>query len=97
MYIKNVTGSSKISKKPKEGTSWREFWEIRTGIKLGITYTCPSCGKKVWFSQIDGCHVQKSRSTDNDWYIVPLCDSCNHKEGEIFIADKPLAKVVYKD
>ena len=97
MYIKNVIGSSKISKNPKEGDSWRNFWEIRTGITIGDYYTCPACGEKVKKENVDGCHVQKSRSTDNDWYIAPLCDSCNQKKGELDIGDTKLAKVVYKN
>ena len=52
--------------------------------------------KKVKIEHVDGCHVQKSRSIDNDWYIVPLCDSCNQKKGELDIEDTKLAKVVYK-
>jgi hypothetical protein len=87
MYIKNVKGSSKVSSKPKEGDSWREFWEIKSGITIGSEFICPACGRKVKIEHVDGCHVQKSRSTDECWYIVPLCDSCNRKTGEVGIPD----------
>lgn len=26
-----------------------------------------------------GAHVQKAYSTDQKWYIVPLCSSCNQR------------------
>ncbi len=84
MKIKNIKGSSKVSAKPKHFGSWLQFWEHFAGQ----TYTrnrfhrCPACGKLVLGSKFDGCHVQKANSTDQKWYIAPLCDACNHRTDE---------------
>lgn len=42
----------------------------------------PACGESILGSNFDGCHVQKVDSTDQKWYIVPLCDACNHRTDE---------------
>ena len=85
MKIRNVKGSSKISPKAPSGyTSWRNYWESIFGqtLEAGKKYQCPAC--KEWYTRdhFDGCHVQKVGSTDKKWYIIPLCDSCNHTKDE---------------
>ena len=84
MKIKNITGSSKVSAKPKHFDSWLQFWEHFTGFTLtrNKLWVCPACGKSFLGSSFDGCHVQKADSTDQKWYIAPLCDSCNHRTDE---------------
>ena len=81
MFIKNVTGSSKVSAiPPYPCTSWLNYWERNTGFSIqnGKLYNCPACGKSVYRNDFDGCHVKKAYNTfDNKWYIVPLCSSCN--------------------
>ncbi len=82
MKIKNVKGSSKVSPKAPTGyTSWLNYWETIADCKLeqGQKYTCPACGNGFERKNFDGCHVQKVDSTDKKWYIIPLCDSCNHR------------------
>jgi len=32
-----------------------------------------------WEQNSGGSHVQKVSSTDQKWYIMPLCDSCNYR------------------
>lgn len=32
-----------------------------------------------------GGHVQKYKSSDKGWYIVPLCESCNKKSSDSVI------------
>lgn len=96
MKIKNVIGSSKISKNaPKTNTCWRDYWESRFGYELeeGVMYECPACGNGVTKEHIDGCHVQKVNSIDKSWYIVPLCDSCNQKTGELDVDETLLVPV----
>ena len=96
MYIKNVTGSSKISYKPKNGAkSWLNFWEMNTNNYLqdDVLYICPGCGRNVYKSQLDGCHVQKNDFRDQSWYIVPLCDSCNHRADVIDIGNLTMVAV----
>lgn len=84
MKIKNITGSSKVSAKPKRFDSWLQFWEHFAGQTLtrDEQWVCPACGKSVLGSNFDGCHVQKVDSTDQKWYIAPLCDACNHRTDE---------------
>lgn len=84
MKIKNIKGSSKVSAKPKHFDSWLQFWEHFAGkvITRNERWICPACGKSVLGCNFDGCHVQKADSTDQKWYIAPLCDSCNHRTDE---------------
>ncbi len=82
MRIKNVKGSSKVSPNPPAGyDSWLDYWEQNSGIYLdkNTLYKCPACGKSFYRKNFDGCHVQKANSIDRKWYIMPLCDSCNHR------------------
>ena len=82
MYIHNVKGSSKISTKPpKPYNSWLSYWEDKANCKLvdNTYYKCPACGEATLRKDFDGCHVQKAYSSDQSWYIVPLCSSCNHR------------------
>lgn len=84
MKIKNITGSSKVSAKPKHFNSWLQFWEHFAGkvIPRDESRICPACGKAVLGKNFDGCHVQKVNSTDQKWYIVPLCDACNQRKDQ---------------
>lgn len=82
MKIKNVKGSSKVSPKAPSGyTSWLNYWETiaEFPFEQEKKYKCPACGKAYEREHFDGCHVQKDNSTDKKWYIIPLCDSCNHR------------------
>ncbi|MBQ9546384.1 MAG: hypothetical protein IJU90_03760 [Bacteroidales bacterium] len=81
MEIKNVKGSSKVSPKAPEGySSWLNYWEenMKKPLKDYMEYECPACKNYFTRQHFDGCHVQKADSSDGKWYIVPLCDSCNH-------------------
>ena len=84
MKIRNIIGSSKISSKPKSYPSWLQFWEGIFGQTLTRNeyWVCPACGKSVLGKNFDGCHVLKVDSSDQKWYILPLCDSCNHRTDE---------------
>jgi len=95
MKVQNIVGSSKVSYKPKHFDSWIKFWESHAGcaIDRDTYYTCPGCGINHLGSQFDGCHVQKAFSMDGSWYIVPLCDSCNHKAGVLDVGDVELISV----
>jgi hypothetical protein len=56
--------------------SWLKHWEKYNSAGSRIPSRCPACGKGT---PDVGAHVQKYNSTDNAWYIVPLCYSCNKK------------------
>ena len=80
--IHNVKGSSKISEDPPfPYSSWLKYWEAQADfeIKEGKSYICPGCGKIITRKNFDGCHVQKVSLVDQKWYVMPLCDSCNHR------------------
>lgn len=91
MLIKNVTGSSKVSKKaPYPYTSWLNYWEVNANVALNPDelYNCPACGELFYRQDFDGCHVQKANNPfDKKWYIVPLCSSCNHAVDTLDIED----------
>ena len=79
MKIKNISGTSQ--NKCTCG-SWLKHWEKFSG--QSTTY-CPakSCLKK----DLVGAHVQKVDSSDNKWYIYPLCTTHNQSTGELEVSD----------
>lgn len=87
MKIENIKGSSKISSRPKSPFgSWLNYWEFHYNNCLSLKYkeifTCPSCNQITKREDMCGCHViKKDNSNDNNWYIVPMCNKCNQKEG----------------
>ena len=79
MKIKNINGTSQ--NKCVCG-SWMKHWEKFSGQK--VTY-CPvtTC------LDIDlvGAHVQKANSSDDKWYIYPLCSAHNKSTGVLEVSD----------
>lgn len=68
--VKNINGTSDTDCKCG---SWLQHWKKFT-IQT-VTYCSEtSCMK----TELVGAHVQKHNSTDNKWYIVPLCNAHNH-------------------
>lgn len=75
MKVKNLNGTSDNTCKCG---SWIKHWEKFSG-KSTPTYCCVnSCTGK----DLVGGHVQKDSSTDKSWYIIPICKTCNGKQGE---------------
>lgn len=71
--VKNVNGSSRFSA-PYGYSTWLEYWEKRTGEKK------PICGSSNCNNtDLVGAHVQKANSTDQNYYITPICRSCNQR------------------
>jgi hypothetical protein len=70
MKYKNLNGTSPYKCKCVGGWlgHFRAFG-IGTSTKCAVL----GCGNP---SEVGG-HVQKVRSTDESWYIVPLCKACN--------------------
>lgn len=69
--VKNINGSS--DNNPPDGfDSWKEYWESRKGRRFSrcSNLSCSSAAEV-------GAHVKKAFGT-NEWYIVPLCNSCNN-------------------
>lgn len=96
MYITNVTGSSRFSKPNSTyGNSWLNYWERQIDFFLAKDkyYKCPICGNPYLRENFDGAHVQKVSSLDKHWYIIPICDSCNHKNWKFDINQDLLVPV----
>ena len=56
--------------------SWLKHWERFNYARQSKPTICPACGRN--FTEV-GAHVKKYQSDDLDWYIVPLCKSCNNQ------------------
>ena len=77
--VKNLNGTTDNAV-PKGYSSWEKFWESKKGRDFD-TCSCKDCTNKAKV----GAHVKKANSTDNKWYIIPLCISCNNKpKNEVF-------------
>ena len=74
MRVKNLNGTKK--EKCISG-SWLAHWEAFSGQ---TSYGCFVVGCKNRRSV--GGLVQKDRTMDTSWYIVPLCEECNSKSGQ---------------
>jgi len=75
MRVTNINGTS--PNKCKCG-SWLDHWKKFS--RQSVPLYCPTIG---CFEKTEvGAHVQKSGSTDQKWYIAPLCKAHNGKTGE---------------
>ncbi|MGB3946892.1 MAG: hypothetical protein WBM13_02800 [Bacteroidia bacterium] len=90
--IKNINGTSE--NKCKCG-SWLKHWE--TFSKQKTEYCCvsvPNCTNK----DIVGAHVQKDTLSDNNWYIIPLCNEHNKSKEILEVSDtRPLISANVKN
>lgn len=88
--VKNLNGTSDNDPKKKGYPTWRAFWEAKTGR----TFSSCSCSECAASATV-GAHVQKDSAIDRNWYIVPLCNSCNvGKKNEVFdVRDNDLVAV----
>ena len=68
--------------------NWIRFWEEQTGLKAG---KCHRIGCNA--DATDGAHVQIVNGATREWYIVPLCHSCNCQFGASFWVEGPLVPV----
>ncbi len=76
MRVKNLNGTSDY-KLPTGCTSWKDFYIKRKG------FWPSSCGCLNCSNTADvGAHVKKVNSSDNSWYIIPLCSHHNNQFGE---------------
>lgn len=78
MKIKNINGTS--------GTtcscgSWLKHWE-KFSNQTAEFCQAAKCLKR----DLVGAHVQKANSSDNAWYIYPLCNSHNQHEGKLEVS-----------
>ena len=75
MKVTNINGTSDNKCKCD---SWLDHWKKFSGQSLP-TY-CPEV-KCIKTPEV-GAHVQKENSTDNSWYIIPLCKDHNAEKGK---------------
>lgn len=84
-YVHNLREVSRPV--PAGYSSWLNFWEKKTSLK-GEKCHKVGCNNKA----TDGAHVQLATGGD-EWYIVPLCHSCNTNYGASFYVNGPLVPV----
>lgn len=86
--VKNLHGTS--GRLPQNGNSWLEYWERATGLRASRCHYvgCSTAGRH----NLVGAHVKLVGSTDNSWYIVPLCQGCNHTDDNFWV-EGPLVPV----
>ena len=75
MKVKNINGTSDNTCKCG---SWLDHWKRFSGQSVP-TY-CPE--EKCTQKPEVGAHVQKDSSTDDSWYIIPLCKTHNGETGK---------------
>lgn len=91
MLIRNAVGTSRFEA-PKGYKSWFDYWLNHTNKSA----VCASSGDDCCFNgtyDLVGAHVQKVDSQDKNWYIVPLCKSCNKKDKPFNVDDDMLVPV----
>jgi|SRR5690348_3409430 len=75
MRVTNINGTS--LNKCSCG-SWLDHW-----VKFSRQPLPSYCTQTICLQKPEvGAHVQKAGSTDQSWYIVPLCKAHNGKTGE---------------
>lgn len=80
MEVNNINGTSQTA--CKCGT-WLNHWNSFSG--QAVPKYCPetSCLKR----DLVGAHVKKADSSDDNWYIIPLCAEHNKATGTLVVND----------
>ncbi len=79
MKIKNINGTSQTT---CACGSWLKHWK---NFSRQTVTNCPAdqCLK----TDLVGAHVQKAASSDDKWYIYPLCTAHNQATGVMSVSD----------
>jgi hypothetical protein len=81
MKVTNINGTSDNSCRCG---SWLDHWKNFSGQALPNYCPEKSCTNKPEV----GAHIQKDSTYNKNWYIVPLCKSCNAEtNGSLEISD----------
>lgn len=80
MKITNINGTSQT--KCSCG-SWLDHWKKFSGQSVPAYCPAKDCLKK----DLIGAHVQKAGSTDQKWYIFPLCSVHNQATESLEVSD----------
>lgn len=98
--VKNIHNTSKkrYSKSyPKGYSSWIDYWEKKC-IDSRLLLNCANIDCENPYKV--GAHVIKEISeNDRNWYIVPLCKTCNHPDNDKYfkVNERFLVPVSEKD
>lgn len=79
MKIKNINGTSDTT---CACGSWLKHWEKFSGQKAPTCCPATSCLE----TDLVGAHVQKADSSDDKWYIYPLCSTHNQSKGTLEVS-----------
>jgi hypothetical protein len=74
MKVKKTNGA--LLKKTSSG-AWLAYWEKLSGQSAYLCF-----GQGCINTPSVGTLIQKDSSTDNNLYVIPLCDDCNRKSGK---------------
>lgn len=81
MKIRNINGTSDTTCKCG---SWLKHWVNFSGLSIPTYCPVSNCLNK----ELVGAHVQRGGgSTDQKWYICPLCAKHNKHTGELDVSD----------
>lgn len=104
--VKSAKGTSKWPDPLCRCDNWLKHWYINM-IFVDADYaeemiartSCPLCGKPITNKNpLVGAHVQKTFSDDRDYYIIPVCKSCNSSGNFSFkVDDKYLVSMRKED
>ena len=87
MKVKNIKGTS--DNDCTCCSSWLKHWKNNSGQPLPKHCSEVNCTN----SPEVGAHVMKDDSSDDHWYIIPLCKKHNAKSAEMTIVDTELVPV----
>lgn len=87
VLVKNVNGSDRFLR-PAGYASWLDYWErqVRQRATHCFAFDCNR-------TDLVGAHVQLANSSDRHYYIVPLCEKCNHRPDTFFVEESALIPV----
>jgi hypothetical protein len=74
MKVRNLNGAAY---RTCGSESWLAHWENLSGLRAFMCFAEGCFGRPSV-----GGQVQKDRRTDGNWYVVPLCSSCNTRKGQ---------------
>ena len=81
--VKNIHSGDRTP--PSGYSSWLNYWKAQKNYSSAHTVYCANLDCKQEAKH--GGHVKRVYSTDNSWYIVPLCVRCNEDKDKIFEVD----------
>jgi len=80
MKIKNINGTSQTT---CACGSWLKHWKNFSGQSIPSYCPVTKCVEK----DLMGAHVQKANSSDDKWYIYPLCSAHNKSTEVLEVSD----------